>query len=131
MTTIPARLAKVSQVSVSLAHAQSRSRSLYRLLYRAAPEICELYPLNISPALLRAKFRAMFDRNSHITDVAVIDILLLKGYQEYQETMNAWKQATHVMRWFAEEDAPPKPTTFLEKFYATRDEGRGPTHEGL
>ncbi|WFD35541.1 ndufa6 NADH-ubiquinone oxidoreductase subunit [Malassezia cuniculi] len=131
MTTIPARLAKVSQVSTSLAHAQSRSRALYRNLYRAAPEICEMYPLDVSPALLRAKFRAMFDRNSHIKDVAVIDLLLLKGYQEYQETMNAWKQTPHIMKWFAEEDAPAKPTTFLEKFYATRDEGRGPTHEGL
>ena len=42
----------------------------------------------------------MFDRNSHIKDVAVIDVLLLKGYQEYQETMNAWKQAPHIMKWF-------------------------------
>lgn len=35
MTTIPARLARVTQVSTSLAHAQSRSRALYRDLYRA------------------------------------------------------------------------------------------------
>lgn len=105
------------------------------------PEICALYPLDVPPALLRAKIRTMFERNRHITDVAILDVMLHKGYQEYQETVNAWKQTPHIMKWFAEEEAPgaytyyanatAKPKTFLEKFYATRDEGRGPTHSGL
>lgn len=43
MTTIPARLAKTSQVSLSLAHAQSRSRALYRSLYRAVCFLVRLY----------------------------------------------------------------------------------------
>jgi len=82
----------------------------------------------------------MFERNRHITDVAILDVMLHKGYTEYQETVNAWKQTPHIMKWFAEEEAPgtcldtnmtAKPKTFLEKFYATRDEGRGPTHSGL
>jgi len=115
MTTIPARLAKAAQVSHSLAHAQSRARSLYRSCYRAVsmrgslwqvPEICALYPLDVPPALLRAKIRTMFERNRHITDVAILDVMLHKGYQEYQETVNAWKQTPHVMKWFAEEEAP-------------------------
>lgn len=90
---------------------------------------------------MRAKIRTKFERYRHVTDVAVLDILLHKGHTEYQETMNAWKQAPHVMQWFREEEAPgtygpltnhaAKPETFLGKFYATRDEGRGPTHEGL
>ncbi|KAL4401662.1 NdufA6 NADH-ubiquinone oxidoreductase subunit [Malassezia pachydermatis] len=131
MTTIPARLAKAAQVSTSLAHAQSRARSLYRNFYRSVPEICALYPIDVPPALMRAKIRSMFERYRDVKDVAVLDVLLLKGYQEYQETMNAWKQTPHVMRLFAEEEAPATPKTFLEKFYATRDQGRGPTHEGL
>ncbi|WFC94221.1 ndufa6 NADH-ubiquinone oxidoreductase subunit [Malassezia brasiliensis] len=72
----------------------------------------------------------MFEQNRHVRDVAVLDVLLLKAQQEYQETLNAWKQTSHVMKWFTEEEVP-KPKGFLEKFYATRDEGRGPTHEGL
>ncbi|PKI82993.1 ndufa6 NADH-ubiquinone oxidoreductase subunit [Malassezia vespertilionis] len=131
MATIPARLAKVSQVSANFADAQRRARSLYRDFYRAVPEICALYPLDVPPAMVRAKIRTMFERNRDIRDVAVLDVLLFRGYQEYQETLNAWKQTTHVMKWFAEEEAPPKPKTFLDKFYATRDIGRGPTHEGL
>lgn len=48
----------------------------------------------------------MFERNRHITDVAVLDVMLLKGYQEFQETMNCWKQTPHIMQWFTEEEAP-------------------------
>lgn len=70
------------------------------------PEICALYPLDVPPALLRAKIRTKFERYRNVTDVAVLDVLLLKGHQEYQETMNAWKQAPHVMQWFREEEAP-------------------------
>ena len=68
--------------------------------------ICALYPLDVPPALLRAKIRTKFERYRNVTDVAVLDVLLLKGHQEYQETMNAWKQAPHVMQWFREEEAP-------------------------
>ena len=70
------------------------------------PEICALYPLDVPPALLRAKIRTKFERYRHVTDVAVIDILLHKGHTEYQETMNAWKQVPHVMQWFRDEEAP-------------------------
>ena len=70
------------------------------------PEICALYPLDVPPALLRAKIPTKFERYRNVTDVAVLDVLLLKGHQEYQETMNAWKQAPHVMQWFREEEAP-------------------------
>ena len=33
-----------------------------------------------------------------IKDVQVIDILLLKSRQEFEETMNSWKEPTHVVR---------------------------------
>ncbi|CAO1635412.1 unnamed protein product [Jaminaea pallidilutea] len=125
MTTIPARLAHRTQVSRSLSEAHARSRALYRDWYRAAPEICALYALDVPPSTLRAKFRTMFEDKKHVKDLAVIDMLLFKGRIEYQETLNAWKQVPHVMKWFAEEEAAPQPETFLERFYASRDEGRG------
>lgn len=70
--------------------------------------------------MLRAKFRTMFERNRHVRDVAVLDVLLLKAHQEYQETMNAWKQAPHVMQWFREEEAPGT--------YSTLTIQRNPSH---
>ncbi|PWN48184.1 NADH dehydrogenase, alpha subcomplex, subunit 6 [Violaceomyces palustris] len=124
MTTIPARLAQSTQVSKSLEEARKRATALYRDYYRSAPEICSLYALDVPPSVMRAKIRSKFEQNRHIQDLAVLDLLLLKGRQEYQETMNVWKQVPQLMKWFAEEEAPPKPEGFLQKFYASRDEGR-------
>jgi NADH dehydrogenase (ubiquinone) 1 alpha subcomplex subunit 6 len=57
-----------------------------------APEIVALYALNISPSSIRMKIRQDFERNRNIQDVQIIDMLLHKNQQEYQETMNCWKQ---------------------------------------
>jgi len=48
---------------------------------------------------------------------------MLKGYQEFQETINAWKMESHLMDMFKkEQQAPAKPVKFMDKFYAGRDE---------
>lgn len=104
MTTIPARLAHITRTSASLAEAQQRSTALYRNFYRSAPEICSLYALDVPPSAIRAKIRQKFEANRHIKDMAVLDLLIFKATIEYQETMNAWKQVPHVMRWFQEEE---------------------------
>lgn len=153
-----------------------------------APEICALYALDVPPSTLRAKFRTQFEKNKTVKDLAVLDLMLLKAQQEYQETMNGWKQVPHIMKWFAEEEVstkhcahrysfqtprqeaskrivglrlckiadrpwktameadssialgfllscnqqgPARPEGFLEKFYASRDEGRGPIGTGI
>lgn len=108
MTTIPSRLAQRTIISKNLQEASARSRALYRDYYRAAPEICSLYALNVPPSTLRAKFRSKFEETAHVKDLAVLDLLLFKGRIEYQETMNMWKQTSHVMKWFAEEEVSPR-----------------------
>ena len=104
MTTIPARLARLTQSSPTWDVARQRSRSLYRMWYRSAPEICQLYALNIPAHAIRAKVREEFEKNRHVDDIKAVDVLLLKGYQEYQETLNCWKMDSHLMRWFAKEE---------------------------
>lgn len=42
--------------------------------------------------MIRAKKRNDFEKHRHIQDLNVIDLLLFKSHQEYQETMNCWKQ---------------------------------------
>lgn len=42
--------------------------------------------------MVRTKIRQDFERNRHLTDLRVINMLLFKNQQEYQETMNCWKQ---------------------------------------
>ncbi|GAA6036278.1 hypothetical protein JCM8097_006873 [Rhodosporidiobolus ruineniae] len=124
MTTIPARLARMTTASPSWEVAQARSRSLYRSWYRSAPEVTQLYALNIPASAIRAKVREQFERNRDVTDLGAVDVLLLKGYQDYQETLNCWKMDSHVFRWFSEEELPPRPETFLEAFYLSRDDSK-------
>ena len=143
MTTIPARLAKMSGTSGSMEEARRGSINAYRQWYRSvsgyqlmrlsqlltvmsitfssphillsrrsthfitlssigsqlrspsppqAPEIVSLYSLSIPPSMIRLKIRQDFERNRHINDLGIIDMLLHKNQQEYQETMNCWKQ---------------------------------------
>ena len=42
--------------------------------------------------MIRMKKRADFEKYRHISDLSVIDLLLFKSRQDYQETMNCWKQ---------------------------------------
>ncbi|BGP03232.1 ndufa6 NADH-ubiquinone oxidoreductase subunit [Rhodotorula toruloides] len=124
MTTIPSRLARVTQQSGSWDAARARTRSLYRQWYRAAPEIVSLYSLNVPAYSIRAKIREEFERHREVTDLSAVDILLLKSYQDLQEALNCWKMDSHIMRWFSKEELPPRPNSFLESFYLSRDDSK-------
>ncbi|KAI0759063.1 NADH-ubiquinone oxidoreductase Complex1 subunit [Fomes fomentarius] len=121
MTTIPARLARTAHVSSSPEEARRRVLKLYRDWYRGAPEIVTLYALNVSPAYVRHCVRQQFEQNRYVTDTRLINVLVLKGRQEYQETMNCWKQLDHIMGILLQPKGRP-PRTFLQKFYEGRDE---------
>ncbi|KZV86523.1 NdufA6 NADH-ubiquinone oxidoreductase 14.8 kDa subunit [Exidia glandulosa HHB12029] len=122
IVSIPSRLARATHVSGTLDVARARARVLYREWYRAAPEIVTVYALPLSAVDIRAWLRREFEKNRHITDPKVIDVLTLKGRQEYQETINTWKEYPHVMTMFTKGmyDVPQKP--FMQKFLEGRDE---------
>ncbi|KDQ16909.1 hypothetical protein BOTBODRAFT_30288 [Botryobasidium botryosum FD-172 SS1] len=121
MTTIPSRLAQSSRSSSSFLQARKRSIQLYREWYRSAPEIVSLYGLNVSPVIIRARIREQFEKNRYVEDLSVIDLLLHKGRQDYQEIMNCWQQEPHILGILLKEPVK-RPQTFLQKFYEGRDE---------
>merc|ERR1711939_572673 len=120
--TIPARLARATLMSPNWDVARARSRAMYRDWYRSAPEIVQLYALNIPASAVRAKIRQRFNRNAGVDDIETVDMLLHKSQQDYQETMNMFKMESHIMRWFTEEELPARPNAFLDAFYESRDD---------
>lgn len=50
--------------------------------------------------MIRLKKRQDFEKHRHITDLNVIDLLIFKETQEYQETMNCWKQEVSAAELF-------------------------------
>lgn len=75
----------------------------------------QLYALNVSPAYVRNSIRERFEKNRYVTDMRAIDVLLLKGRQEYQETLNCWKQRDHVEGILLAPQHRPQ-RTFMQKF---------------
>ncbi|KAI9454240.1 hypothetical protein BJY52DRAFT_1205290 [Lactarius psammicola] len=122
MTTIPTRLARAATQSTSSAHQRKRVLELYRDWMRGAPEICVLYALDVPPSAVRAVIRQRFERNRYVSDPKLVDILLHKSRQEYQETVNFWKQEPHVLGPLLTGNRERPHRTFMQKFFEGRDE---------
>lgn len=96
-----------------------------------------MYTLPLSVERVRQSIRNNFERHRYVTDPQVVDVLLLKSRQDYQEAINQWKTPDHVLGMLSNVDRERavevlSKRTFLQKFYAGRDENAVlPAAEGV
>uniref|UniRef100_A0A1L8E0P9 NADH dehydrogenase [ubiquinone] 1 alpha subcomplex subunit 6 n=1 Tax=Nyssomyia neivai TaxID=330878 RepID=A0A1L8E0P9_9DIPT len=104
-------------LSVDQSEARRRVFNLYRAWYRQIPYIVMDYDIPKSVEQCREKLREEFLKNKSVSDIRVIDMLVIKGQMELKESVEIWKQKGHIMRFF-KETYEPKPTDFLSKFFS-------------
>jgi len=85
---------------------------------RQAPEIQTMYSLNMPVSTLRTKVRQEFERHRYVNQIKTVDVLLFNSHQEFQETLNYWKQLSHVLKYFRTEEDPKAklPANFINGF---------------
>jgi len=98
---------------------------LYRRTLREVPRIITVFDIDIPERDIRKDIRGLFDKHSEVKDPVAVDLLVVKGELDLEETVNIWKQKTHVMRLLGrdEEKVPllkeyAGESEFLKKFYA-------------
>ncbi|KEF61762.1 NADH dehydrogenase (ubiquinone) 1 alpha subcomplex 6, partial [Exophiala aquamarina CBS 119918] len=122
MTINPTYLAQMTRSSINWADARRRVLKSYREWLRATPEIQTMYSLNMPVSKIRTKVRQEFEKHRYVNHLQAVDVLLAHNHAEFQETLNFWKQSTHVMKYFrAEEDENARlPKNFVSGFLEVR-----------
>jgi NADH dehydrogenase (ubiquinone) 1 alpha subcomplex subunit 6 len=101
------------------------------------PEIQQMYSLNMPVAKIRAKVREEFEKHRYVNNLQAVDVLIMQSNMEFQvrgfvskgdsqstadtslqETLNYWKQLSHVMKYFRKEEDPNAtlPKNFISGF---------------
>lgn len=124
MPITPTELARVSRQSTSWPEAKRRVLSAYREWIRAAPGIQSMYSVPFPVSVMRTRIRQEFERHRFINKLPVVDVLLFQSSADYQETMNYWRQTSHIMAYFTDETfkkGPKLPASFMEGFLEGRN----------
>lgn len=96
-----------------------------------------MYTLSMPVSQLRTKMRQEFERHRYVNQLKTVDVLLFNSHQEFQvrhamvqreawnvtltrrqETLNYWKQLSHVLKYFRTEEEPKArlPSNFINGF---------------
>jgi hypothetical protein len=106
-----------------------------------------MYTLNMPVSTIRTKMRQEFERHRYVSKLKTADVLIYKSHAEFQvrirrristhtakahhwltrnalaqETLNFWKQLSHVLKYFRAEEDPKAtlPKSFIAGFLQVR-----------
>ncbi|CAF2638833.1 unnamed protein product [Rotaria sp. Silwood2] len=119
-TRLPQTLKQVRPV-LSTDHAEAKRRvlNLYKIWLRQIPYLrVDYIKNNWTEAHLRNVIKENFMRNKDVTDLRVIDLLVVRGQMDFVETAEIWRQQHNVATMDSKKNTyKKKPTTFLGRFY--------------
>ncbi|OMH85463.1 NADH-ubiquinone oxidoreductase [Zancudomyces culisetae] len=107
-----------TKFSPTLAETRKRVISLYRHWQKSVPTIVIEYRVNYPQAVLRTRIRSEFEKKRHLTDIGAINIALFRGRAELEETLNNWKQTSHLADIIEKKEPEDKQMKFLDSFLA-------------
>ncbi|XP_003706524.1 NADH dehydrogenase (ubiquinone) B14 subunit [Megachile rotundata] len=107
-------------LSLNPTDARRRVLTLYKAWYRQIPYVRIDYDMPKTEAECKKKLKEEFRRNSHVRDLRVIDMLIIKGQMDLQEVAMRWKTNGSIMNYW-KETWEPKPTDFMSKFLSGQE----------
>ncbi|KIV91049.1 hypothetical protein PV10_05634 [Exophiala mesophila] len=123
MTINPTFLAQRTRSSINWADARRRTLKSYREWLRASPEIQSMYSLNMPVSRIRTQVRKEYEKHRYVKNIQAVDVLLTQSHAEFQETLNFWKQNSHIMKYFRieEDENATLPKNFVSGFLEGRN----------
>ena len=95
----PGTLTRVTTASSgSLQEASRRALNLYRRVLKSCPKVKTVFDVDMPVAEMRAAITWHFRKSSHIKDPRVVDMLVVKGEMDLEETLMQYKQKPHLLR---------------------------------
>ncbi|XP_033753193.1 NADH dehydrogenase [ubiquinone] 1 alpha subcomplex subunit 6-like [Pecten maximus] len=104
-------------LSANKIESRRRVLNLYRAWYRQLPYIVTNFHVPLTTTQCKSRLRNQFSKNKGLTDLRVIDMMVIKGQMDLMEVVNNWKQRNHVMQLFDDFSEASKSKDFLAKFY--------------
>ncbi|KAL0119209.1 hypothetical protein PUN28_009652 [Cardiocondyla obscurior] len=107
-------------LSVNQEDARRKVLTLYKTWIRQIPLLLQTYDIPKNKVDCKQKIREEFKRHAHVSDLRIIDKLIIRGQMELQEVANSWKTKGAVM-YYWKETWEKKPTDFMSKFLKGQD----------
>ena len=95
----PGQLTRVKTASSgSLKEASRRALQLYRNVLKATPKVKTVFDVDMPLPEMRRAITWHFRKSAHIKDPRIVDMLVVKGEMDLEETLMQYKQKPHLMR---------------------------------